>query len=184
MCCKPHKTKMLHPAVRMPLCVNHPSRLHAADAHSGVFGVEIASSRGEMKIYNEPITLQSNKPREVFNITSRVKAAMEKSGFRDGIILVSSLHATSSVIVSDDEPGLLEELESSLEKLAPVGVDHKNEGRFESGATSQLLRLLLHHQVAVPFTESRPDLTPGQLVLFVELDGLRPRRVIVKVIGE
>jgi secondary thiamine-phosphate synthase enzyme len=137
-----------------------------------------------MKICNEQITLQSNKPREIFNITSRVKAAMGKSGFRDGIILVSSLHATSSVIVSEDEPGLLQDLETWLEKLAPVGVDYKNEGRFEAGAASRVQRLLLHHQVTVPFTESRLDLDPGQLVLFVELDGLRPRRVIVKVIGE
>jgi len=137
-----------------------------------------------MKIYNEQITLQSNKPREVFNITSRVKAAMEKSGFRDGIVLVSSLHATSSVIVSHDEPGLLEDMEALLEKLAPVGVDYKQEGRLETGAASPLQRLLLHHHVAVPFTESRLDLDPGQFVLFVELDGLRPRRVIVKVIGE
>ncbi len=146
--------------------------------------LKLLSVVGEMKIHNEQITLQSNKPREVFNITSRVKAALEKSGFRDGIIIVSSLHATSSVIVSDDGPGLLEDLEAWLEKLAPVGVDYKNEGRFEAGAMSQLLRLLLHHQVAVPFTESRLDLDSGQLVLFVELDGLRPRRVIVKAIGE
>ncbi|MGA2717470.1 MAG: secondary thiamine-phosphate synthase enzyme YjbQ [Candidatus Acidiferrales bacterium] len=146
--------------------------------------LKLLSVAGVMKIYNEQITLQSNKPREVFNITSRVKAAMEKSGFRDGIIVVSSLHATSSVIVSDDGPGLLEDLEAWLEKFAPVGVDYKNEGRFEAGATSPLLRLLLHHQVSVPFTESRLDVDPGQLVLFVELDGLRPRRVIVKVIGE
>jgi len=48
-----------------------------------------------MKIYNEHVTLQSKKPREVFNITTQVKAAMEKSGFRDGVILVSSLHSNS-----------------------------------------------------------------------------------------
>ncbi len=75
-------------------------------------------------------------------------------------------------------------MEAWLEKLAPVGVYYKSEGRFEAGAAGQLQRLLLHHQVAVPFTESRLDLDPGQFVLFVELYGLRPRRVIVKVIGE
>ena len=57
-----------------------------------------------MKIYNEHVTLQSKKPREVFNITTRVKAAMEKSGFRDGVILVSSLHSNSGVIVNEEEP--------------------------------------------------------------------------------
>jgi secondary thiamine-phosphate synthase enzyme len=146
--------------------------------------LKLLSVAGVMKIYNEPIILQSNKPRDVFNITSRVKAAMEKSGFRDGTILVSSLHASSSVIVSDDETGLLEDMEVLLEKLAPVGAGHRQEGISESSAASHLQSLLLNHQVTVPFTESRLDLDPGQFVLFVELDGLRPRRVIVKVIGE
>ena len=50
-----------------------------------------------MKIYNEQITLQSKKAREIVNITTQVKAAVEKSGFRDGIALVSSLHSNSAV---------------------------------------------------------------------------------------
>jgi thiamine phosphate synthase YjbQ (UPF0047 family) len=64
-----------------------------------------------MKIYNEQITIQSSKLREIFNITSQVKAAMEKSTVRDGIILVSSLHSNSAVIVNDEEPGFLEDLD-------------------------------------------------------------------------
>jgi len=73
-----------------------------------------------MKIYNEHITLQSTQTRQVFNITSQIKAAMEKSSFRDGIILVSSLHSNSATIVNDDEPGLLEDLDAWLNKLAPA----------------------------------------------------------------
>jgi hypothetical protein len=72
-----------------------------------------------MKIYNEPIALQSAKPRELFNITTRVKAAMEKSGFRDGIILVSSLQPNAAVIVNEEEPGFLDNLNGWLDQLAP-----------------------------------------------------------------
>ena len=63
-----------------------------------------------MKTYSEQITLQTKSPREFVNITSQVKAAMEKSGFRDGMIVVTSLHSNSAVIVNDDEPGLLEDI--------------------------------------------------------------------------
>jgi len=137
-----------------------------------------------MKIYNEQITLQSQKAREVFNITSQVKAAMEKSSFRDGIILVSSLHSNSAVIVNDSEPGLLEDLDAWLNQLAPLTGAYKHQGRFESNSAIHFQSLLLHHQVIVAFNEGRLDLGPWQSVLFVELDGLRPKRILVKVMGE
>jgi len=137
-----------------------------------------------MKIYNEQITLQSQKAREVFNITSQVKAAMEKSSFRDGIILVSSLHSNSAVIVNESEPGLLEDLDAWLNRLAPLTGAYKHQGRFESNSAIHFQSLLLHHQVIVAFNEGRLDLGPWQSVLFVELDGLRPKRILVKVMGE
>lgn len=137
-----------------------------------------------MKIYNEQITLQSTKPREVFNITTQVKAAMEKSSFRDGIILVSSLHSNSAVIVNDPEPGLLEDLDAWLSQIVPVRDDFKHRGRFESNAAIHFQSLLLHNQAIVAFNEARLDLGPWQAILFVELDGLRPKRILVKVMGE
>src|SRR5581483_5750538 len=137
-----------------------------------------------MKMYNEAISLQSQNPRQVFNITTQIKAAMEKSGFRDGLILVSSLHPNSGVIVNDDEPSLLQDLDKWLTEIAPARDDHAHQGRFESNAEIHFQSVLLSHQVIVPFSEKRLDLGPGQFVQFVELDGLRPRRVLVKVIGE
>ena len=137
-----------------------------------------------MKIYNEAITLQSKKAREVFDLTSQIKAAMEKSAFRDGMILVSALHTNAAVVVNDNEPGLLEDLDAWLSDIAPVRDDFKHKGRFESNAAIHFQSLLLHHQAIVAFTEGRLDLGPNQAVLFVELDGLRPKRILVKVMGE
>lgn len=137
-----------------------------------------------MKVYNEALTIQSQKPREIFNITSRVKAAMEKSGFREGIVLVSSLHANSAIIVNEDEPGFLEDLDKWLGDVAPIRDDYKHQGRFESNAAIHLQSLLLGHQVFVSFAEATLDLGPWQFVQFVELDGMRPKRILIKVMGE
>jgi secondary thiamine-phosphate synthase enzyme len=137
-----------------------------------------------VKIYNEQITIQSKKLREVFNITSQIKAALEKSACRDGFIVVTSLHSNSAVVVNDEEPGLLEDLDSWLNQIAPARDDYKHQGRFESNSAAHFQSLLLHHQVVVPFTEGRLDLGPWQFVLFIELDGQRPKRIAVKVIGE
>jgi secondary thiamine-phosphate synthase enzyme len=137
-----------------------------------------------MKIYTDVLTFQSAKKREFINITPQVKLALEKSAFRDGIILVSVTHSNAAIIVSDDEPGLLEDLQAWLERLAPEREDYKHRGRFESNTGIHLQSLLLHHQVVVPFTEGRLDLGPWQFVLFAELDGQRPKRVVIKAMGE
>jgi secondary thiamine-phosphate synthase enzyme len=137
-----------------------------------------------MKIYNEQLTLQTAGKREFVNITPQVKAAMEKSGFRDGIILVSVLHSNAAIIVNDEEPGLLEDLQAWLEQLAPERDDYKHRGRFESNAGIHMQSLLLHHQAIVSFAEGRLDLGPWQFVLFAELDGMRPKKITIKVMGE
>jgi secondary thiamine-phosphate synthase enzyme len=93
-------------------------------------------------------------------------------------------HSNAAIIVSDDEPGLLEDLQAWLEQLAPEREDYKHRGRFESNTGIHLQSLLLHHQVVVPFTEGRLDLGPWQFVLFAELDGQRPKRVVIKAMGE
>ncbi len=114
-----------------------------------------------MKIYNEQITIQSSKLREIFNITSQVKAAMEKSTLRDGIILVSSLHSNSAVIVNDEEPGFLEDLDLWLCDIAPARDDFKHKGRFESNSSAHFQSLMLHHQVVVPLPKGGSTLARG-----------------------
>lgn len=137
-----------------------------------------------MKIYNEYITLQTVEKREFVDLTPQIKAAVEKSGFRDGIVLVSSLHSNGSVIVSDNEPGFLEDLRGWLEEAAPMEKEYKHGHKYESSAAIHLQGLLLHHQTVVGLTEGRLDLGPWQFVLFAELDGQRPKRILVKLLGE
>jgi secondary thiamine-phosphate synthase enzyme len=137
-----------------------------------------------MKIYNEHITLQSTQTRQVFKITSQSKAAMEKSSFRERIILVSSLHSNSAVIVNDDEPCLLEDLDAWLNQIPPARDDFKHQGRLESSASIHFQSLLLHRQAIDAFTEARLVLGSWQPALFVELDGLRPKRILVQVMSE
>jgi secondary thiamine-phosphate synthase enzyme len=137
-----------------------------------------------MHIYNEQLTFQTKKQREFVNITPQVKAAMEKSGFSDGIIIVSALHSNSAIFVNDEESGLLEDLGAWLDQIAPVRDDYKHKGRFESNAAVHLQSLLLNHEAVVAFTDHRLDLGPWQFVIYAELDGLRPKRIALKVVGE
>jgi len=137
-----------------------------------------------MKIHNDYMTVQTKRNREFINITSSVKFATEKSGIRDGIVLVSTLHTNSAVFVNDEESGLLNDVDEWLEGLAPRRDDYKHGARFESNAGVHLQALLAHHQVVVPISDGKLELGPWQQVIYAELDGQRPKRIVIKVLGE
>jgi secondary thiamine-phosphate synthase enzyme len=137
-----------------------------------------------MKIHSDFLTLQTSKKREFVTITQNLKHAVEKSGIRDGLILVCALHTNSAVFVNDEEPGLLQDVDEWLKTLAPHRDDYKHGSKFESNASVHLQGLLAHHQALVAITNGKLELGPWQQVIYAELDGLRPKRVVIKVIGE
>jgi len=137
-----------------------------------------------MRTYNEYVTLQAKKVREFINLTPQVKAALQKSGFQDGIILVSSLHLNAGILITADEPGLHQDLDEWLEKLAPYREDYKLGRSAESNASTYLRAVLMNLQAIVPFAEGKLDVGPWQQLLYAEFDGQRPKRVLIKVLGE
>ena len=137
-----------------------------------------------MRIHNDYITVQTQQKREFMDITENVKDAMHKSGIKDGIVLVSSLHSNSGIFVNDTESGLLEDFETWMDKLAPVSADYKHNPRAESNASAHMQSVLLNHQTVVGITDAKLELGPWQQVIYAELDGMRPKRILVKVMGE
>jgi secondary thiamine-phosphate synthase enzyme len=137
-----------------------------------------------MKIYNEQIALQSQKPREAFNITTQVKAAVEKSGLRDGIAVVSSLQSNTAIVVNDDRADVLDELRKWLGEVRPAREIEARQGDLDNFESTRFPSSLLQHQITVPFTEGRLDLAAGQALFFIEIEGYRPRRIVVKILGE
>ena len=140
-----------------------------------------------MRIYSEYITVQTEKKREFMNLTPNVKSAMEKSGLRDGIILVASLHSNSAVFINDDEAGLLEDIADWLDRLAPFGDNYRHGAkgaRAESNAAAHMQSILLNQQAMLSFTEGKLEMGPWQQVIYAELDGQRPKRIHIKLLGE
>src|SRR5437879_12627168 len=108
-----------------------------------------------MRIHSDYVTVQTKERREFLNITPNIKAAVEKSGIRDGIILISSLHSNSALFINDEEPGLLQDITEWADRLAPFGPDYHHSGRSESNSGAHLQSLLLHTQDLVSFTDGK-----------------------------
>lgn len=137
-----------------------------------------------MKFHTEYMTFNTKKRREFINITRDVTKALQKSGIKEGMILVSAMHITSGIFVNDAEPGLHRDIEEWLLRLIPEGHDYYHHRTGEVNGDAHLRNLLIGHQVVVPVTDGKLDLGPWQQVFYAEFDGQRSKRLVIKVMGE
>lgn len=137
-----------------------------------------------MRFATEYFWFETRQKRELINITDRVAAVVEKSGIREGMVLVSAMHITAGVIVNDHEPGLWDDIWDWLQKLAPDGPDYRHHRTGEDNGDAHLKSILVHHEVTVPITAGKLDLGPWQQIFYAEFDGRRRKRLIVKAMGE
>jgi len=136
-----------------------------------------------MKFHTCYKTFHTIRKREFINITSFVREVLSESGVSEGMVLVSAMHITAGVWVNDAEDGLLQDIDDWLEKLAPFA-DYRHHRTGETNGDAHLKNLLVHNQVILPITDGSLDLGPWQQVYYAEFDGKRPKRIIVKVMGE
>ena len=140
-----------------------------------------------MKSHTEYITLNLPTKMGFKNITPQVQDAITKSGVKEGIALVNSMHITSSVFINDDERGLHHDFGVWLEQLAPFNPspEHYHHNRTgEDNADAHLKRQIMGREVVVAITKGKLDFGPWEQIFYGEFDGHRDKRVLVKVIGE
>jgi secondary thiamine-phosphate synthase enzyme len=137
-----------------------------------------------MRSHTEYLTFNTRKHREYINITPKVQTALATSGIKEGMVLVSAMHITAGVYVNDAEDGLISDIDQWLEQMAPYQDGYRHHQTGETNGDSHLKSLLVHHQVIVPVTNGKLDLGPWQQVYYAEFDGQRPKRLIIKVMGE
>jgi secondary thiamine-phosphate synthase enzyme len=144
------------------------------------------SKEEAMKSLTEHLTFHVPKRRDLINITPEVEALVEKSGVKEGLCLVNAMHITASVFINDDERGLFQDFEVFLERLAPhepiSQYLHNRTG--EDNADAHLKRTIMGREVVVAITNGRLDFGPWEQIFYGEFDGQRPKRVLVKIIGE
>ena len=153
-----------------------------------------------MRAHTEYLTFETTERRSFTRITEEVQSAVDSSRIAEGMVLVSAMHITAGVWVNDDEPGIQEDAMEWLDKLAPPswseqsnevarellpsGGDYRHHRGGEDNGDAHFKNLLVHHQVVLPVTDGRLDLGPWQQVFYCEFDGGRPKRLVIKVLGE
>ena len=138
-----------------------------------------------MKSYRKELWFSTTRRRELINITPDVNNCLLESGIKEGFCLVNAMHITASVFINDDESGLHNDFEKWLEKLAPEKPysQYMHNG-FEDNADAHLKRTIMGREVVVAITNGKLDFGPWEQIFYGEFDGLRKKRLLVKIIGE
>ncbi|MDB5387946.1 MAG: hypothetical protein JWM11_3592 [Planctomycetaceae bacterium] len=140
-----------------------------------------------MKSFTEYLTFQLSDRMGFVNITQRIEELVRQSTVQEGLVLVNAMHITASVFINDDEPGLHEDYKKWLEGLAPFDASpqryaHNRTG--EDNADAHMKRQIMGREVVVAITAGKLDFGLWEQIFYGEFDGRRPKRVLVKVIGE
>ena len=140
-----------------------------------------------MKSHTEYLTFNVPKRMDFVNITPQVEKIVAKSGLQEGLVLVNAMHITASVFINDDESGLHEDYKRWLEQLAPHDPSperYRHNRTGEDNADAHLKRQIMGREVVVAITKGKLDFGPWEQIFYGEFDGRRPKRVLVKIIGE
>jgi secondary thiamine-phosphate synthase enzyme len=140
-----------------------------------------------MKSYRKTLTFNVPARMEFVNITPQVEQAVQESRVQEGLVLVNAMHITASVFINDDEPGLHEDYKRWLEELAPFDPSaeryhHNRTG--EDNADAHHKRQIMGREVVVAISGGKLDFGPWEQIFYGEFDGRRPKRVLIKVLGE
>jgi secondary thiamine-phosphate synthase enzyme len=138
-----------------------------------------------MKSYRKELWFNVPQRRGYLNITPTINQCLAESGIQEGLVLVNAMHITASVFINDDESGLHRDFERWLEKLAPEKphsqYDHNG---YEDNADAHLKRQVMGREVVVAISNGQLDFGPWEQIFYGEFDGLRKKRVLIKIIGE
>lgn len=139
-----------------------------------------------MKSFTDYLTFNTKTSIAFVNITSEVRKLVNRSEIKEGLCLINAMHITASVFINDNESGLHHDFEKWLEHLAPHSpIDmYRHNDTGEDNADAHLKRQIMGREVIVAITKGGLDFGPWEQIFYGEFDGKRPKRVLIKIIGE
>ena len=139
-----------------------------------------------MKSHRKELWFELPSRRGLVNLTDAVQAEVTASGVQEGLCLVNAMHITASVFINDDEPGLHQDYDDWLERLAPHAPTsaYRHNRTGEDNGDAHLKRQVMGREVVVAITKGQLDFGPWEQIFYFEFDGRRKKRVLVKIIGE
>lgn len=146
------------------------------------------SATSALQVRGDQFSIVTSERVELLDVTSRVAECVRRSGVRNGIALISSLHTTLALFINEFQAALLDDIRRFLEQAVAQDNDWKhNDPRFSdcdrANADAHLRAMLLGHSLALPVRDGELVLGTFQSIILAELDGPRERAIEVQILG-
>ena len=145
------------------------------------------------RVSNRRVAIVSEAPTQFIDVTEQIEELVAESGIENGVAVAFSAHTTAGVAINEAEPLLLEDMTRLLERFASRDADYQHddlsirtvnlEPNERANGHAHCQRLFIGASESIPIVSGRLQMGKWQRIFFVELDGPRPRRLTLQLMG-
>jgi secondary thiamine-phosphate synthase enzyme len=144
--------------------------------------------QGGSRMFSRVLDWITSERTQLINITDRINEVVRKSGIRDGLVHLQSLHTTTAVFLNEWQDALLHDVRSYLDQM--VRREHgwrHNDPEYSDcerkNADSHLRGMLMGQTLCLQVRNSAVLLGTWQSIILAEFDGPRSRSMSILVSG-
>jgi secondary thiamine-phosphate synthase enzyme len=143
---------------------------------------------GGFKIFNRIVDWITSDRMQLINVTERINEIVRKSGVRDGIVHLQSLHTTTAVFINEWQDALLHDVRGFLNDLVSREEYYRHNDPAHSdcerrNADSHLRGMIMGQTLCLQVRNSVVLLGTWQSIILAEFDGPRSRSMSIQVSG-
>ena len=139
-----------------------------------------------MELVTKKIQFSTQGNSEIINLTDQVKEHLKDTGSKSGFVHLFIAGATGGLTTMEYEPGLVDDLQQSFERIAPEeGKYFHNLTHDDRNAHSHIRASLIGPSLSIPFEKASLTLGEWQDIVFIDFDNRpRKREVILQILCE
>jgi len=137
-----------------------------------------------MKVITDFVEVRSSKRGEYIDITSQMQKIVEKSGIKNGILVMHEVHTTAALTIQENDSSIHEDTKEILEEIIPLNKQYRHSYEGNENATAHIKNQLLGSSIALPIINGKLALGTWQSIFLIELFEPRKRKIAVCIIGE
>jgi secondary thiamine-phosphate synthase enzyme len=146
------------------------------------------SAPAQFKMFHRVLDWMTSDRLQLVNITDRINDVVRKSGIRDGIVHLQSLHTTTSVFLNEWQGALLDDVKTFFEQIAPRDLNYHHNNPDESdcerqNADAHLRGMVMGQTLCLQVRNAAVLLGTWQSIILAEFDGPRCRSLAIQVSG-
>ena len=117
---------------------------------------------------------------DLIDITSKVQDVISSFDVVNGIVNISVLSSTASIITLEQEPGLVLDLPNILENIVPINKVYQHDSSWHDGnANAHIKAALLGNSLNLSVVDGKIALSTWQRIVLIDFDNKSTNRQIV-----